>query len=48
MLLLLCTLARADVPSTPEPSCRCSAATPMALAPLVIAAALPTLLRRRR
>lgn len=48
LLLLLVQVARADVPSTPEPSCKCSAVTPAALAPLLLAAGLPTLLRRRR
>lgn len=48
LLLLVVHGARADVPAPPESSCKCAATTPAALAPLLLAAALPALVRRRR
>jgi MYXO-CTERM domain-containing protein len=47
LTLLLCTLAYADVPATPDTSCRCATTADVA-APLSLGVFAMALLRRRR
>jgi MYXO-CTERM domain-containing protein len=47
LMLLFCTLAHADVPATPDTSCRCATTSEVA-APLSLGVLALALLRRRR